>query len=835
MKNLLVLLISIIGAGSVFAQSTNRSPVVVRGEVLDSLTSDPVPYATVRLTPAANPAGVLTAVATDAAGKFSLNVKDFGDYRLVISYIGKTEASIPLQIETEKPVNLGKIYLSDHIGELSEVTVTALKPLIKVDLDKIAYSMENDPEAKTSNVLDMLRKVPLVTVDGEENISLKGSSNFKIYLNGKPSNMISSNPRDVLKSMPANVVKNVEVITDPGAKYDAEGVAGIINIVTQSQTRLGGYTATARLGVSSRSGLDGGLYAMMKYGKVGFTGFFDYFSSKVPESKTGSTRESYIDNTNKYLYQDGSRTFSGNGQYGSGEISYEIDTLNLINFGMNRYQWNGENDMNGFARMENLNHESLYEYTNRSIARSKQGPTGVNVDFQHTSPTVADRLFTLSYRLSLSPNNSRNENTIGYPDGVTLPEYIDEGIIRQFTNAETREHTFQADYTTPLHKIHTVEAGVKYIIRINESNSDYEREFNGVSDPDYMPYGQEKYITQFENRNDILAAYAGYGLKLKNWGFKPGLRYEYTRLNAKYPLDADHNFGVNYSNLVPSFTVTYKINNMQNIRLGYNLRISRPGIGQLNPYVNNSNPNYISYGNPELDAVRSHSVNMNYGYFNPKITLNTNLSYDFTDNGIESVAFEMESDDQKGVSASTYRNIGKSKRLNLSSYFNWSPSLKLRAYGNLFGTYADIRANNGSGMENSGFYGQGYFGMQYKLPWNIWISGYLGGGKMGVSLQQDGSYYFFHSLGLRKSFLKDRLMAQFYVSNPFRDEYSRTMETWTETYYQRSVNAWKERELRISVSYRFGEMKTQIKKTKRSIVNDDVLSSGQGSEGKSPE
>jgi outer membrane receptor protein involved in Fe transport len=682
----------------------------------------------------------------------------------------------------------------------------------------------------------MLRKVPLVTVDGEDNINLKGSSNFKIYLNGKPSNMISSNPKDVLKSMPANVVKNVEVITDPGAKYDAEGVVGIINIVTQSQTKLGGYTATTRLGVSSRSGPEGGLYAMLKYGKVGFTGYFNYYRSKSPESETGSTRESYIDNTNKYLYQDGSYTYSGNGQYGSGEISYEIDTLNLINIGMNRYQWNGKNNLNGFARMENAAHESLYEYNNRNLSRNEQGSTGMNVDFQHTSPTVADRLFTLSYRLSLAPNDSRNENTISYPAGVTLPVYIDEGIIRQYTNAETKEHTFQADYTTPFQKIHTVEAGVKYIIRINESNSDYERELNGILDSGYLPYGQEKYITQFENRNDILAAYAGYSLRLDNWGFKPGLRYEYTHLSAQYPLDDAHNFDVDYSNLVPSFTATYKISNMQNIRMGYNMRISRPGIGQLNPYVNNSNPNYISFGNPALDAVRSHSINMNYGYFNPKITLNMNLSYNFENNGIESVAFEMESADQKGVSASTYRNIGKNKRLNLSSYFNWSPTLKFRTFGNLFGTYADIKANNGSGMSNAGFYGQGFFGAQYKLPGDVWVSGFFGGGKMNVSLQQDGAYYAFHSLGLRKSFLKDRLTIQLNASNPLKDRYSRTTKTWTETYYQEAVNVWRQREVRVGVSYRFGEMKAQIKKAKRSIVNDDVIPSGQEqNEGKSPE
>ncbi|MCD7973182.1 MAG: carboxypeptidase-like regulatory domain-containing protein [Candidatus Azobacteroides sp.] len=433
------------------AQQAKTGTVTIKGQVIDSLTLETLPYSTLRVIPANDPSSILQAIASDEKGNFSFTLNESGEYQVLADYIGKKQLIRSFTVGEEKMIDLGKLEMSDD-NLLTEVTVTALKPLVKVDLDKITYNIQEDPESQTNNVLDMLRKVPLITVDGEENISLKGSENYKIYLNGKPSNMISNNPKEVLRSMPANTIKDIEIITDPGAKYDAEGVVGIINIITYTNTSMGGYTATLNAGADSRGGVYGGTYVMFKYGKIGFTGNYNYYNWKMPESTFGSTTENFVNNDNKYLFQDGVRKYKGDGQNGSGELSYEIDTLNLINVGFSRYVGSNKYTSNIFLESLNADRELQYSYRNRGLNnKNEYGGTNVNVDYQRTFSGVPDRLMTASYLYSYSPSNSRNENLITN-EGENLPEYIELGQIKQWTDANTKEHTFQLDYTTPIKK-----------------------------------------------------------------------------------------------------------------------------------------------------------------------------------------------------------------------------------------------------------------------------------------------------------------------------------------------------------------------------------------------
>ena len=215
------------------AQSDKSSPFSIKGQVIDSITNETVPYATLSISLSQSPQKAEKLLACDIDGKFEAEMKVPGTYIITMQSLGKVTSKTSFTLsEEKKKLDLGKLFMMEDNKRLGEVTVTAQKPLVKVEVDKITYNLDEDPEAVTSNTLEMLRKVPMVTVDGEDKIQLKGSTNFKIYMNGKPSNLISNNPGDVLKSMPANSVKNIEVITEPGAKYDAEGVGGIINIIT---------------------------------------------------------------------------------------------------------------------------------------------------------------------------------------------------------------------------------------------------------------------------------------------------------------------------------------------------------------------------------------------------------------------------------------------------------------------------------------------------------------------------------------------------------------------------------------------------------------------------
>lgn len=216
----------------------------VKGTLVDSLLNESEPYATVRISSAANPDEKVKLSVTDEKGRFNEKLSEPGDYVITLSSVGKNTVKRNFTLSTSnKSVDLGTIFTSEATEMLKGVEVVAQKPLVKAEIDKITYSMEDDPDSKTNTTLEMLKKVPLVTVDGEDNIQVNGSSSFKVHVNGKPNTLMSNNPKEVLRSMPANSIKSIEVITEPGAKYDAEGIGGILNIIT-TDAKMQGYNVT---------------------------------------------------------------------------------------------------------------------------------------------------------------------------------------------------------------------------------------------------------------------------------------------------------------------------------------------------------------------------------------------------------------------------------------------------------------------------------------------------------------------------------------------------------------------------------------------------------------
>ncbi|GHU73199.1 hypothetical protein FACS189413_17300 [Bacteroidia bacterium] len=303
------------------------------------------------------------------------------------------------------------------------------------------------------------------------------------------------------------------------------------------------------------------------------------------------------------------------------------------------------------------------------------------------------------------------------------------------------------------------------------------------------------------------------------------MRYETTWLNARFPINTAQNFKANYANLVPSATVSYLLKPGQTFRTGYNMRIQRPGIWYLNPYQNTSDTMYIRVGNPNLDAVQYHSMNLNYSYFDPKINLNFDFSYNFTNNGIEEI-----SRIENSASYTGYENVARSRSLHLSGYVNWSPSPKLRIYSNLNGGYSEISSNDVTkNIKNSGMRGGIYGGAQYTLPLKIIFNLNAYFSTPEINLQGKGSGFYFYNFTLSKSFLKDNLNVRLYATNPFNKYLNFSNEQLIPGSFRfTSNNYYTMQRFGLSVSYRFGEMKEQIKKAQRSIQNDDNMSGGGG-------
>lgn len=831
-----VLLWMLMISGLVAAQNTANTSFQVKGILLDSLTQEGEPYATIKIVKKEAPAKALKMLVTDMKGQFQEKVPGTGNFVMTITSVGRTPIVKNFSVKAgEKLVDFGTLYIVDASNELGQVEIVAQKPLVKADIDKIEYNVQDDPDAQSNSVLEMLRKVPLVTVDGEDNIQVNGSSSFKVYVNGKPNNMMSNNPTEVLKSMPANSIKHIEVITNPGPKYDAEGVGGILNIVTVG-SGVEGYTATFSANVSNR-GAGGGTFGTIKSGKLTVSARYNYNYNDQPRNyNSGSqhvTPEAVTENSSNLDY-DGSNKGHGSFQSGSMEASYEIDTLRLVtmSFGL----WGGGNKSNGSTDYiatfpESMNAAPIYSYSAFNRSKSSWYSIDGGVDYQRLFK-VKDRMLTFSYKINTRPQTSDSYTEYEIDNGYN-PDWAD--YLKNLHNdgeQNTTEHTFQADYTTPIGKLHTLEAGAKYILRNNSSEDD---RFD-ADDTGKYEYNKDQ-SSHYKHLNDIIAAYLGYGLKVKRLSGRLGLRYEHTIQDVKYLVGRGEDFTKNFDDVVPSASIGYKLTDMSNLRLGYNMRIYRPGIWSLNPYLNDTDPSYISQGNPELDSEKSHAFNLSYSNFTQKFNINISARYSFTNNSIENVTRLMPDTEIEGlknptgkdVLYSTYANIGKTRYASVNGYVNWNATPRTRIYMNMSGNYSYLEGSEG--MRNDGWSLFAYGGAQQTLPHDWRISLNVFGQTPWIMLQGKGSSFFDYGLSVNKSFLDKRLTLSAFASNFFKKYMDQSSTTEGNGFIRESNYKYSRQRFGISVSYRIGELKASVKKAARTISNDDVKSGGSGSGG----
>jgi outer membrane cobalamin receptor len=780
----------------------------VKGIVSDAESGETIPYATITVQ---NSKGIIKRLACDTKGKFEFTLDSIGKYFILVQSIGFQSLKNEVNIDEKSTIiELGNIKLTPSIKEIGEVNVVAQKPLVRTEVDKIIYSIEADPESETSNALEMLRKIPLVTVDGDDNIQVKGSSNFKILLNGKNSSILTQNPKDVLRSLPANTIKDIEVITNPSSKYEAEGTGGIINIIT-TKKQLEGFTGTINEGINTRRGHDGGIYVSSKIKKFGFSLYYSYdeWRHVIPQPKRElySSRENFVSTTDRFTESEGFNKHRGFSNYEECAASYEIDSLNLISLSFLGYT--GETFIYEERLTQNfdINHTLSRKFTN--VTNSSDGYHGYisgNIDYQHTFKKP-DKTFTVSYKLDRIPEKSYTESDVnGQFNYVSYSQ-------RSANEASGTEHTFQLDYYDPITKMHQIESGVKYILRHNISNSEvlhYDSE-------------QDAWIRDESRNNDldydqhIIGLYAGYVLKLKKINIKPGLRAEETINDGHFISAKDTTFTNKIFNLVPYITLSKELEKGQNIKLSYTQRLSRPGIWYLNPYYNDSDPLDINYGNPNLDAEIAHTFDLSYGKFSDKYNLNLSMNGAFTNNSIQSIA----TINSTGVKTTTYKNIGKIQRFGSYLYGSFQPNNKLNINTNLSINYFILKSNDSRNLKNEGFSYSGSINMKYNAWKNGTISGYIGIYSPSVMLQVKYGKYWFSSITVSQDLFKKKLKAS--VSIPSLSKRLKWEESYDDpTFHQNSVTYYYNRYLKLTLSYRFGQMKGEIKKANRGIKNEDI-------------
>ena len=819
MFRFVLLLAIVLGTTSVQAQDKGTSSFGIKGVLLDSLTREGEPYAAIRIYTPDNLKKPVYACVTQTNGKFNEPMKAPGNYVAYFSSVGKSTVVRKFTLTEAKPtMDFGKVLLSESVEMLKAVEVVVQKPLVKAEIDKITYSIADDPDSKTNSTHEMLRKVPFITIDGEENIKVNGSTSFIVHVNGKENSLMSRNPKEVLKSLPANSVKEIEVITEPGAKYDADGIGGIINIITTTR-HLEGYNVSLSANANNR-GAGGNVFATVQMGKFTVTGNYMYNNGfNSPRSYASSEREDFTSEEYKYLTQNSSHKSKSYTQMGFMEGSYEIDSLRLITFSAQLFGMGGDNDGIGTTQMYNAQREHAYSYNLLSRGESSSTHFNATLDYQRSFKKKGEYL-TFSYRYGTSPSSS--ESYTDYDDIKDYP-YDMSYLFNQFYDSEARtdEHIFQLDYTNPINKVHSFDFGGKYILRNNKSESDYYK--RSVTQSDY--YLDERPESHYQQTHNILAAYADYMVKTRKLSAKAGVRYEHTFSDVKYNKMPEKNFSAGFDNIVPSIRFGYQLAPSKMLSLSYQMRIARPNINLLNPFRNTSNPTSISYGNPDLDPAKSHRFGLTFNTFAAKFSTNISLNYRLVNNSIQDYTFM-----QDGIQHRTYANIGRSELTSLSIWANWNPTRKTRININATGSYMDYQSKSEQlDAKNHGFQGNLSLGLQQTLPWDLRFSINYGGSTPNINLQGKGNSYYYYGFGLSRSFLKNkRLNVAINATNIFNKYQETKSETVTQTFRNVSWSKYQQGSYGISVSWSFGELKARVKKTARSIDGEDIMAtSGQ--------
>ena len=803
-KFLLVLVMTMVFSVAM-AQKT-----VVKGVLMDKNLGEGEPFATVRIFKQGETTRPVSMFLTDKDGNFSREVNGKGKFNIIFSSVGKEDLSKSIELSGNGTLNLDTIYIKENVNELSDVAIVAQKPLVKMEVDKMSYSVAEDEDAKSSTVLDMLRKVPMVTVDGQDNISVNGSSSFKVYVDGKPNVMFSSNPSLIFKSMPASAVKNIEVVTNPGARYDAEGASGVLNIVmnrmdTKAMESMNGYNGTIRVSAGNRS-IGGGAFVSGQQGK------FSYSGNLMENYSTPGTTDVEMEQKNG----DGSILTSAATKVkipftmGNVSLGYELDDMSSVNATFSLTSFNMKNDGHTTTSQTGGLYGNGFNYVNDMKMRNKKTSFSGNVDYQRFFNKERTKSFVLTYQLDYSPSKMEQNNRFSNTEMAVI-----DLTNRNSVNKEhTTDHTIQADFTTPLGQNNKLSLGSKLMMRRADSDAKYYLAdvYDERSSMDYL------------YKNTILAGYSEYTGQWDKLGAKAGLRYEQTWQNVEYRLGQGQTFSHSYGSFVPSASLSYTLAPTSNIGLTYNMRISRPGISYLNPYVNRADPNSLSYGNTDLDVEKSHNISLVYNLYSTKLMLNVNVHHNFTDNAIEQYSFF-----DGTLLNTTYGNIVKRHQTGVNVYANWllAPKTRIMLNGGL--NYNDMRSSV-LDLKNSGWQGNMMAGLQQTMPWDLKLGAYLITSTKSYTLQGWSSGFNILTANLSKSFFNDKLSVSIQGMLGLSDGGNLKMETYSQgkNFLSHQTIKVPMSGFNVSVSYTFGNTKQKAKQHVSRVQNDYIEQQSQG-------
>jgi len=796
----------------------------IKGKIVDSANQTPIDFVNVALykTNSATPAAGVT---SDNNGNFQLPQVPNGNYTLKVSFVGYNTLNLPLHVDG-KELNIGIIKLVEDSKTLNEVQVLGQGTQMKFDIDKKVFSVDQNLASAGGSATEVLQNIPSVDVDNEGNISLRNNSSVEVWINGKPSGLTAENRAQILQQMPAESIESIEVMTNPSAKFNPEGTAGIINIVLK-KNRKAGYYGSLSAGLSYSDGTKkpgGTLGANVNYSSGKVDAFLNIGYRAMSFGGGSQTKRYSLAGTDtlSLLNQDADRIREHSGIFVRAGADFHLNDKNTLSLSGFTLQGNGDNSSG--VRNTLTNFEPLQ--TTRKFKRdvSEDGSRksyNLTLDYKTDFDKKGSNLLS---SLSFS-QNSMGSNQTYKQTNMPGSEFIDGGTVTQDVTQtgdnKNKELIFKTDYTKKFSEKSKLEAGWQSTVQIRENPAEG---YDNINEKEI-----ESYFNIFNYNEQNHAAYVTYGTSLlKKLVIQAGVRGEYLIRHSDYSYkDIDDNWtkksvDVDYKSqfrLFPSAFVSYSLPGNNELQINYTSRINRPRGRQIDPFRDYSDSTNISYGNVNLSPEYSSALEFNYLKSWDEHSLSASAYYRYTDQVIQRVSFV-----NNGTLESTFMNLTQNsntgielvaknrlfKILNLTSSLNFyyeklDSSEYVNPYNTTIRTSIEAQDNfswGGRVMANV-ILGRTTFGQitaDYSAPRVI------AQGKETASYSID--------LGLRQTLFNRQLSLNFTVRDLLNSR-KRNTTTWGDGFYQTNTSYFNGRMFSVTATYNFGNMKPKQSERKR--------------------
>ena len=727
----------------------------IKGKILDGATNEPIEFAIVAIYDQGDSALVKGGM-TDSIGKFEFADLSYGAYYLVIKFVGfKDTRMTGLAITPKnKSIDIGEIKIENSVTNLGNVVVTGERPQMTYKIDRKVINVESNVTAIGGTAVDVLENTPSIQTDIDGNVTLRGSSNFTVLIDNRPSVLEGS---EALQQIPASTIDRIEIITNPSAKYDPDGTAGIINVILKEETRQGvNGLVDLSYGRFNQYSAD----ALLNY-RINKFNFFAGFElqNRAMRGEGKSNRESYLNDTTIFLDSEEHGQFSGKGNEFRAGINFMPDKNNTISL-------EGNYDIRGFGRTSTSEYHSYtlpvtgdtyYLQDNNSKRNGHSYSLNLNYDRSFGSP---DHKLQATVYYAHENDGSVEKLTDTGTDSYWNPN--DTEPYRQRATEKGLENEFRivADYFRPIGAAGKLETG--YQLRYESENTDYRYdEFDYLAN-DWINF--EDRNNKFSLMRNIQAAYAIFGTSTKIVDFQVGLRAEYTdRVLSQLALD--QKYEIHRIDFFPSAYLTKKLPFEQQLQLSYSRRINRPRTYFLDPFPSYEDPLNIRIGNPKLEPEYVDSYEFNYQKINKKTTITAELYYRQTNNMISRVSYLRDDN----IMVNTMENIGKDHSFGTELMFTanpwkwWDISLTGTLFrywikGEIEGEKVDQMTNTWNARLNNTF----------KLKSNTRIQLMAFYNAPSITAQGERGSSFMINGGVRQDFLKNKLTAALQVRDIFR-------------------------------------------------------------------